>query len=64
VFRDKKEVRDVLAANLELQLILDPGRRTPRGRKEQRICLSEGNRREPMAQLLSVRVQRSEVLSI
>ena len=60
----EKKVRDVLAADLEHPLIFDPGRCTRSGREEQRISLSERNGCKPSAQLLSVCVQRGEVLFI
>ena len=60
----QEDVRDILTADLELPLIFDPRRCTGSDREEQRIYLSESSRRKPSAQLLSVRLQRSEVLLV
>ena len=53
----QEDVRDLLAADLKLPLILDRGRSTRSGREDQRIGLFESDRRKPPTQLLSVSVQ-------
>ena len=55
----QKDVSDVLTADMEVPLLINPWRTTRNGREEQRIRVSERSGRKPPTELLPVRVERA-----